>query len=81
VPARAVNWGGAPASIEQWCAWLGELSGLAPRFEESERTVAALPLDLTRLHAIAAPARVDLREGLRRMVEARAPERLRRNEL
>lgn len=76
VPARVLNWGGDAASIEQWCGYLGELTGMEPRFEPTERTLAALPLDLGRLHARVGRARVDLREGLRRMLEARAPELL-----
>lgn len=76
VPAHVVNWGGEPASIEQWCAFLAELTGLGVRFEETERSIAPLPLDLTRLHAEVGAARVGWREGLRRMVEARAPELL-----
>ena len=78
VPAAVTNWGGSePASIEEWCAELGELTGLEPAFEETQRTVAALPVDLTRMHEIAGPTKVGWREGMRRMVEARAPELLR----
>lgn len=79
VPAAVLNWGGEPASIEEWCAWLGELTGLEPSFEETERTVAPLPLDLTRLHEQVGPARRGWREGLRGMLEARAPELLAQN--
>jgi UDP-glucuronate 4-epimerase len=76
VPAHVVNWGGEPASIEQWCGFLAELTGLGLRFEETERSIAPLPLDLTRLHAEVGAPRVGWREGLRRMVETRAPELL-----
>ncbi len=75
-PAAVLNWGGEAASIEEWCAWLGELTGLVPRFEETEHTVAPLPLDLTRLHEQVGPARRGWRDGLRSMLEARAPELL-----
>jgi len=77
VPAAVLNWGGPPASIEEWCAYLGELTGLEAEFEETQRTVAPLPLDLTRLHQQVGEARVGWRDGLRRMVEARAPDLLR----
>ena len=74
-----VNFGGSQAvSIEEWCAELSGLTGLEPVFEETQRTVAALPVDLTRMHEIAGPTKVGWREGMRRMVEARAPEMLRR---
>jgi len=77
VPAATLNWGGEPASIEEWCAYLGELTGLVPSFEQTERTVAPLPLDLTQLQQRVGAATVPWREGLRRMVAARAPELLR----
>ena len=76
-PAQIVNWGGEPASIEDWCGYLGELTGLLPKFDRTERTIARLPLDLARMHELVGPARVPWREGLRRMVQARAPELLR----
>jgi nucleoside-diphosphate-sugar epimerase len=79
VPATIVNWAGPEAvSIEDWCAYLGELTGLTPRFETTEKTIASLPLDTTRMHERVGPARVGWREGIRRMVEARAPELLRK---
>jgi nucleoside-diphosphate-sugar epimerase len=78
VPATVVNWGGSePVALEDWCAWIGELTGLRPEFEVTERTIASLPVDTTRLHEIAGETRVSWREGIRRMVEARAPELLR----
>jgi len=78
VPATLVNWGGSePASVEDWCAHMGELTGLEPRFETTERTVGPLPLDLTRMHELLGPTRVPWRQGIRRMIEARAPELLR----
>jgi nucleoside-diphosphate-sugar epimerase len=78
VPALTVNWGGSQTvSLEAWCEFLGELTGLAPRWQETERTIASLPIDLTRMHALLGPTRVTWRDGIRRMVEARAPELLR----
>ena len=76
VPATVLNWGGEPGSIEAWCAWMGELTGLEPKFNTSEATVASLPLDLARMHELVGPARVHWRDGIRRMIEARNPELL-----
>jgi UDP-glucuronate 4-epimerase len=77
VPATLVNWGGSePASVEEWCAYMSELTGLEARFETTERTVGALPLDLTRMHELLGRTRVPWRDGIRRMIEARAPELL-----
>jgi nucleoside-diphosphate-sugar epimerase len=77
VPARTLNWGGPTASLEDWCAWLGELTGLEPRFRETTDAFGSLHLDLARLHEHVSPARVDWRDGLRRMLAARSPELLR----
>ncbi len=77
VPATTVNWGGEPASIEQWCAWLAELTGLEPRFEETPDAFGSLEVDRTRLHGLVAPAAVGWKDGIRRLVQARNPEMLR----
>jgi len=76
VPAVTVNWGGDVASIEEWCAYLGELTGLEPRFQHTTDAFGSLQLDLTRMHELIGPARVPWRDGIRRMVQARAPELL-----
>ena len=65
-------------SLEAWCGFLGELTGLAPSFQETEATIASLPVDVERMHALLGPTRVAWRDGLRRLVEARMPELLRR---
>jgi len=78
VPATIVNWAGSEdTSIEAWCAWLGELTGLEPRFQPTEKTLEPLPLDVSRLEAKLGPSRVHWRDGVRRMVETRNPELLR----
>jgi nucleoside-diphosphate-sugar epimerase len=81
VPATVLNWGGSEqASIEEWCAYLGELTGLEPKFHYTEESLASLPVDLTRMHELLGRTRVDWRDGIRRMVQARSPELLRRPE-
>ena len=78
VPATTVNFAGEEqVSIEEWCAHLGEITGLTPSFKPSEHTISSLPLDLTRMHELVGHAKVGWRDGLRRMVEARNPELLR----
>ena len=77
VPATIVNWAGSEdTSIEAWCAHLGELTGLEPKFQVTEQTLEPLPLDVSRLESALGPSRVPWREGLRRLVEARNPELL-----
>jgi nucleoside-diphosphate-sugar epimerase len=77
VPATIVNWGGAPASIEEWCGILGDLTGLEAKFDETPDTIGSVHVDLTRLHELAGPASVSIEDGMRRMVAARHPELLR----
>jgi nucleoside-diphosphate-sugar epimerase len=76
VPATIVNWGGEQASIEEWCALMGELTGLVPTFEETPNTIGSVFVDLTKMHDIAGATEVGWRDGIRRMVEARHPELL-----
>jgi nucleoside-diphosphate-sugar epimerase len=78
VPATIVNWAGQEhVGIEEWCAYLGDLTGLEPRFDVSDKALDSVQVDTTRLQELVGPARVGWKEGLRRMVEARAPELLR----
>jgi UDP-glucuronate 4-epimerase len=76
VPATIVNWGGDPVSIEDWCAYLAELTGLEPKFEETPNTIGSVTIDRTRMHELIGPAQVDWKDGMRRMVEARFPDLL-----
>lgn len=77
VPATVVNWGGDEAvSIEEWCTYMGELTGLPVHFRPTADTIDSGDLDLTRLHALAGHSQVPWREGIRRMVAARRPELL-----
>jgi nucleoside-diphosphate-sugar epimerase len=76
VPATIVNWGGEQASIEDWCAYMGELTGIEPKFEETPNTIGSVFVDLTKMHELVGATTVAWRDGIRRMVEARHPELL-----
>jgi len=77
VPATTINWGGSQAtSIEEWCTYLGELTGLEPKFEYTENTLRSVTLDPTRMHELVGRTNVDWKDGIRRMVETRNPELL-----
>ena len=75
VPATIVNWAGdEPVSVQEWCAWFAELLGRPVRVE-----VRAVPgtqpsaiSDNAKRLSLAGPCRVAWRDGMRRMVEARA---------
>ena len=76
-PARIVNWGGDEvASIEEWAAYLGELSGLTPTFEPTTATIPAIIPDLTLLHDAGFRSSVGWRDGFRRMVTTSRPDLL-----
>jgi UDP-glucuronate 4-epimerase len=72
VPATVVNWGGEDAvSIEDWCAYLGELTGLEPTFQPTDLTIESVTVDLTRMHELVGHAKVPWQDGFARMVAAR----------
>ncbi len=77
VPATIVNWGGDQVvSIEEWCTYLGELTGLPVTFNETSATVGSVVPDLTRMHELVGGTTVDWRDGVRAMVAARYPDLL-----
>jgi UDP-glucuronate 4-epimerase len=77
VPAVTFNWGGKDAvSVEEWCSYLGELTGLDVAFAPTDQTIDSVMIDLTRLHETIGETQVPWRDGMRAMVEARHPELL-----
>jgi nucleoside-diphosphate-sugar epimerase len=73
VPATIVNWGGDEiVSIQQWSAYLGELTGLPAKVVVAESTGShrGMISDPTKRLGLTGPCRVDWRQGLRRVVEA-----------
>jgi nucleoside-diphosphate-sugar epimerase len=77
VPATTVNWGGStPVSVEEWCTYLGEITGITPSFEPTEHTIDSVMVDLTKLHDLVGETQVPWREGMHAMVAARHPELL-----
>jgi hypothetical protein len=76
-PATTVNWGGDDAvSIEEWCGYFSELTGLPVRFSPTRDTIDSVQIDLTRMHELVGATGVRWRDGMRRMVAARHPELL-----
>lgn len=75
VPATIVNWAGPDTvSIEEWCAYLGELTGTEPELVRTDRTLQSVATDNTLMDRLIGTAEVRWREGMRRMVAARHPE-------
>lgn len=77
VPALTVNWGGSePVSIEEWCTYLGGLTGVEPRFDPTEQTIDSVQIDTARMHQVAGPTTVAWRDGMARMVRALHPDKV-----
>lgn len=77
VPATIVNWGGSEVvSIEEWCAYMGGLTGLEPKFVQIEMTIPSVSVDLSLMRSLVGESKVGWREGFRRMVEASYPDRV-----
>ena len=76
--ATTLNFGGSrEVSIEQWCAYLEELTGLAPVFQQNPRAFGSLRIDTEKMHSLIGETRVDWREGILSQVRCLAPELLR----
>ena len=78
VPPVTINWGGSEqTTIEQWCTYMGELTGLEPKFNPTDTTIGSVTLDPTKMHELVGRTQVDWRDGIKRMVTALNPELLR----
>lgn len=67
------NFAGEPrVSLEDWCSYLGELTGVTPHFVESPNALGSLCIDLTRMHSLVGETKVNWHDGLRRMIAAHA---------
>jgi nucleoside-diphosphate-sugar epimerase len=74
-PPVVVNWAGSETvSIEDYCAYMGDLVGVEPVFEYTPDAHTPLWPDTTRMHELLGNTKVPWREGFRRMVAARHPE-------
>ena len=72
-----VNFGGSEqVSIEEWCAYLTELTGHQPVFNDNPKAFGSLAVDTTRMHELVGPTAVHWRDGIRSMVENLAPQML-----
>ena len=72
-----LNFGGShKASIEEWCAYIGELTGFEPVFQDNPKAFGSLCIDTTRMHELIGETRVDWRDGVRRQIENLAPDLL-----
>jgi UDP-glucuronate 4-epimerase len=75
LPAIVVNWAGSETvSVEDYCAYMGQLVGVEPRFEYTPLAHTPLWPDVTYMHEVLGRTKIHWRDGLRRMIQARHPE-------
>lgn len=80
VPATIVNFAGdTPVSVQQWCAYFGELLGVKPRIDVQPVPGASVGSvgDHTKRTTITGPCTVDWRDGFRAMAAHHYPDRVR----
>ena len=70
------NRGVTPVSIEEWCGYMGELTGLEPRYIDNPSAFGSLCTDLAQMESLIGRTHVDWRDGIRRMISALAPDLL-----
>ncbi|WP_193047000.1 NAD-dependent epimerase/dehydratase family protein [Mycolicibacterium baixiangningiae] len=74
-PPVVVNWAGSETvSVEDYCAYLGELVGVEPILEYTPAAHTPLWPDITHMHEVLGRTTVPWRDGMRRMIAARHPE-------
>ena len=72
--ATIVNWAGdEPASVQEWCAYIGELAGIDPVVNSvpAEGTLRGSVTDNTKRAALTGPCNVSWRDGIRDAFEKR----------
>jgi len=75
VPARVLNWSGDEAVlVEDYCRYMGELTGLPVGFERSRDAIHHYRLDNAERRKLLGPCKIPWRQGLRDMIAARHPE-------
>lgn len=74
-----INFGGSQStSIEQWCAYITELTGFEPVFNKTPKAFGSLAIDTTKMHDLIGETSVDWRDGIKRQLESLCPELLKK---
>ena len=72
-----LNFGGSEGcSIEQWCAYITELTGFEPIYNHTATAFGSLQIDTTAMHEAIGETRMDWKEGVLSMIKNLAPELL-----
>jgi len=70
-----MNFGGSQkVSIEQWCEYIGELTGFDPIFQDNEQAFGTLCIDTQKMHDLIGETQMDWRDGIRSQLQNLAPE-------
>lgn len=75
-PATTLNFGGEPVSIEDWCAYIGKLTGLSATFRDNPQAFGSLQIDSAAMHDAIGVTSVSWQEGIRRMIAHCEPDAL-----
>ena len=79
VPATIVNWGAdEPVSVQEWTAYMGQLMGIETLVDVTPVPWASVGsvVDCRKRIAITGPSTVKWKDGLRRVMEHRYPDRI-----
>jgi UDP-glucuronate 4-epimerase len=72
------NFGGSQkVSIEEWCAYISELTGFEPKFQDNPKAFGSLCIDTQIMHELIGETKMEWREGIKRQIESLAPQLLR----
>lgn len=64
-------------SIEQWCEYIAELTGVKPVFNQTTKALGSMVTDTRKLKELTGmPSSVDWKEGIRAMLQTLVPEEL-----
>lgn len=70
-----VNFGGSQkVSIEEWCAYIGELTGFQAKFQDNPKAFGSLSIDTEKMHELIGATNMDWKEGIRSQLEQLAPD-------
>jgi nucleoside-diphosphate-sugar epimerase len=77
IDATTVNLAGKQhVSIEEWCAYMQELTGFEPVFNKTDKALGNLTADTTKMNEVIGAASMDWKDGIKNMIEVMAPQLL-----
>lgn len=79
---EVVNFGGSErVSIEEWCEYIEELTGIVPKLRDNPKAFGSLSINTDKMHALLGETKIHWRDGLKRMFENVCPELLKEKEM